>query len=222
MIGCGQRKGEMYMLKKILVFGGCILTTFCGIGYDFQKNKLSDNSFEQKIEKKEISKNKKSTENVEKNIKDVKEQTETVEKNSSEQLTEEGQSNNENSTSNEQQKVNSSTQQFMSPNEHESVNNSADQQPKQAPVPTIPKTEWERLGISEYDYYNTPMFTWEERAYSNINDCMNEASSINQRYGFVTNYGYVSGKYVDTIGCWVKVYVNGNKYYLSAFKALGY
>ncbi|MDO5002781.1 MAG: hypothetical protein Q4E39_00935, partial [bacterium] len=98
----------------------------------------------------------------------------------------------------------------------------ANTQPQQPAQPPRPQTEWEKLGISEYAYYNTPMFSWEEKAYSNINDCINEANSINQKYGFVTNYGYVSGKYVDTIGCWVKVYVDGNKYYLGAFRALGY
>ena len=89
-------------------------------------------------------------------------------------------------------------------------------------VPSRPKTEWEILGITEYEYYNTPLFDWEEVSYKNMSDCQNEAKSINQKYGFVTNYGDTSGKYVNTIGCWVEVYVNGKGYYLNEFRALGY
>ena len=89
-------------------------------------------------------------------------------------------------------------------------------------VPQEPLTEWEKLGISEYEYYNAKLFEWEEVAYKDINQCISEASRINTTYGFVTNYGTVSGKYVNTVGCWVIVNVNGKEYYLNEFKNLGY
>ena len=99
-------------------------------------------------------------------------------------------------------------------------------QPSQPQAPqeqTVqPQTEWEKLGITEYEYYNAKMFDWEEIAYKNIQDCQNEASRINQKYSFVTNYGNVAGKYINTVGCWVMVYVNGKGYYLNEFRNLGY
>ena len=66
------------------------------------------------------------------------------------------------------------------------------------------------------------MFDWEEVASTDINECISDASRINNTYGFVTNYGYVSGKYVNTVGCWVTVNVNGIEYYLNEFENLGY
>ena len=89
-------------------------------------------------------------------------------------------------------------------------------------VPQEPLTEWEKLGISEYEYYNAKLFDWEEVASTDINECISDASRINNTYGFVTNYGYVSGKYVNTVGCWVTVNVNGIEYYLNEFENLGY
>ncbi len=83
-------------------------------------------------------------------------------------------------------------------------------------------TEWEKLGISEYDYKHTKLFSWEEIAFDKIEDCQREAQRINNQYSFVTNYGDVVGKYVNYVGCWIEVYVNGNPYYLNEFRALGY
>lgn len=93
---------------------------------------------------------------------------------------------------------------------------------QEVPAPVKPKTEWEKLGISEYEYYNTPLLSWEEVSYKNMLDCQREAKAINQKYGFVTSYGNTSGKYVDTIGCWVIISMNGNDYFLNEFRSLGY
>ena len=83
--------------------------------------------------------------------------------------------------------------------------------------PEVIKTEWEKLGITKEEYENTKLFEWEEVAYSDIEQCKNTAQQINQQYGYVTNYGYVSGKYINTVGCWVKVFIDGEKYYLNEF-----
>ena len=89
-------------------------------------------------------------------------------------------------------------------------------------TPSKPQTEWEKLGISEYEYYNAKLYDDEEVAFKNIVDCKNEAIRINNTYDFVTNSGYVSGKYVNSVGCWVEVYIDGKPYSLSEFKAMGY
>lgn len=83
--------------------------------------------------------------------------------------------------------------------------------------PEVIKTEWEKLGITKEEYENIKLFEWEEVAYKDIEQCKNTAQQINQQYGYVTNYGYVSGKYVNTVGCWVKVFIDGEKYYLNEF-----
>ena len=109
---------------------------------------------------------------------------------------------------------------------NKSSNNNAQtpsSQPTQPPqTPSKPQTEWEKLGISEYEYYNAKLYDEEEVAFKNIVDCKNEAIRINNTYDFVTNSGNVSGKYVNSVGCWVEVYIDGKPYSLSEFKAMGY
>ena len=95
--------------------------------------------------------------------------------------------------------------------------NSSEISPVIKEEPEVIKTEWEKLGITKEEYENTKLFEWEEVAYSNIEQCKNTAQQINQQYGYVTNYGYVSGKYINTVGCWVKVFIDGEKYYLKEF-----
>lgn len=82
------------------------------------------------------------------------------------------------------------------------------------------KTAWEILGISQYEYENATLYDGEEISFKDIEQCESEAERINKTYGFVTNYGYTSGKYLNNVGCWVKVYVDGTKYYLSQFNNL--
>ena len=31
---------------------------------------------------------------------------------------------------------------------------------------------WEELGISEYDYYNKPMYSWEKIDFKSMNECL--------------------------------------------------
>lgn len=95
--------------------------------------------------------------------------------------------------------------------------NSSEISPVIKEEPEVIKTEWEKLGITKEEYENTKLFEWEEVAYSDIEQCKNTAQQINQQYGYVTNYGYVSGKYINTVGCWVKVFIDGEKYYLKEF-----
>lgn len=43
--------------------------------------------------------------------------------------------------------------------------------PSVKPVAPTPPTAWEELGISEYDYYNSPMLKWQKVTHSNFETC---------------------------------------------------
>ena len=61
-------------------------------------------------------------------------------------------------TNNQNINTNSSTNQSNTQSGNSSSNNSANIPQEQTP--------WERLGVSEYDYYNTPEFSWQTPYYS--------------------------------------------------------
>ena len=98
----------------------------------------------------------------------------------------------------------------------DSVNNNktedkvSKEEPKQEPqkeVQTPTKTAWEELGISEYDYYNKPMWNWARIDFS-INDyktydktreaCINKGEEYyEQGYGYsCTSINSYSGNYL--------------------------
>ena len=219
-----KKRSDRNMLKKLFISGVVLLTAICGSIYDIQKSETSKNIISQKPVNKEESKSKKSTGKVEKSSENKNKETEIVEESKvKEESSNTSSSSEKNINKPVQENKNNTTQETQSSHQ---INNSQPQtsqpQNSQPQVPPRQQTEWERLGISQDAYFNTPMFSWEEKAYPSIDNCIKEASFINNKYGFVTNYGTVSGKYVDTVGCWVKIYVDGNKYYLSDFKALGY
>lgn len=114
------------------------------------------------------------------------------------------------------QEENTVNQEETNSNKH-TQNNSSEINTAIKEEPEVIKTEWEKLGITKEEYENTKLFEWEEVAYSDIEQCKNTAQQINLQYGYVTNYGYVSGKYINTVGCWVKVFIDGEKYYLNEF-----
>lgn len=114
------------------------------------------------------------------------------------------------------QKVEIKNNSNSSKNNESIINN-----PVKNEAPT-PKTEWEKLGISREEYENAKLLDYEQVAYKNLSDCINEAKRIEQEYNYVTNYGGVSGKYVNTVGCWVKVHIGNKSYYLNEFRNLGY
>lgn len=89
-------------------------------------------------------------------------------------------------------------------------------------------TEWEKLGISEYDYYNTPSENEGELAFKgNTSLCQNEINRlVNQYYDSGIdggNYYTVNGKYTHAyLGCGIKMYMNGNAYTYSQIKSMGF
>lgn len=93
---------------------------------------------------------------------------------------------------------------------------------------TPPQTEWEKLGISEYAYYHTPMNMGEEVAFeSDISVCDAEINRLINAYyreGMSGGNSYtVNGKYTYSyIGCGINIFINGIKYKYSQIKAMGY
>lgn len=89
-------------------------------------------------------------------------------------------------------------------------------------------TEWEKLGISEYDYYNTPSENEGELVFKgSTNLCQNEINRlVNQYYDSRMdggNYYTVNGKYTHAyLGCGIKMYMNGNAYTYSQIKSMGF
>ena len=81
-------------------------------------------------------------------------------------------------------------------------------------------TEWEKLGISEYEYYHSPAPNEGEIAfYSSESVCANEANSIVTKYKVVTNYGDVKSYSENYLGCWIVVKLpNGSWMFYKEFK----
>lgn len=101
-------------------------------------------------------------------------------------------------------------------------------QSKTEPEPVIELTEWEKLGISEYDYYNTPNENEGEVAFrGDASLCKNEINRlINLYYDSGIdggNYYTINGKYTHSyIGCGIKMYMNGNSYTYNQIKSMGF
>ncbi len=97
-----------------------------------------------------------------------------------------------------------------------------------APEPVKELTEWEKLGISEYDYYNTPSDNEGELAFKGSTGlCQNEINRLVNTYydsGIDGgNYYTVNGKYTHSyLGCGIKMYMNGNAYIYSQIKSMGF
>ena len=100
--------------------------------------------------------------------------------------------------------------------------------PTPAPEPVKKLTEWEKLGISEYDYYNTPSDNEGELAFKGSTSlCQNEINRLVNIYydsGIDGgNYYTVNGKYTHSyLGCGIKMYMNGNAYTYSQIKSMGF
>ena len=83
--------------------------------------------------------------------------------------------------------------------------------------PPAPKTAWELLGISEYDYYNSPAPNEGEIA-KDIVDCEAKSEEITNKYGFVTHSGDVYSYSENYIGCWITVHFpDGRRMFYNEF-----
>lgn len=137
--------------------------------------------------------------------------------------------NNNSSSTTTTSKENSSEKNNNITNNNSSTQTQQPSPPAQVPQEQPkPKTEWEKLGISEYDYYNTPMIVGEEVVYKgDISLCNAEIDRLVNAYyreGLSGGNSYtVNGKYTyNYIGCGINMFINGVKYKYSQVKTMGY
>lgn len=142
-------------------------------------------------------------ESKEEELEKTNETTKIVEENKSNQkITTNHSNNNSNSNSNKT---------YSAPTNTQKNNNNQQQEIKQeAPKPAVDnRTAWEKLGISEYDYYHTEMYGARVDLYNtDISFCNSEARRILNSYEDVANTRSYSGtgKYTYSyIGCSVDV-----------------
>lgn len=207
----------------ILIVGVLIFTS---IFYFNSKSKTLESTSKKTLEKKAINKSKnKSSEN--KNT--TKNQTtENKEKSSEKQESSKKDSTNKNfskkNNSNSSNQSNNNTSQSSNNNSStQSQNQTTSQQ-----VQTSPKvqTEWERLGISEYDYYNTPSHNEGELAFKGaISQCTNEKNRLINLYydkGIDGGREYtINGEYTHSyLGCGLNIIMNGRSYKYSEIIAM--
>lgn len=172
---------------------------------DKRKNKVDDSSQEEKIENNE-------------SIEDVEETTSNYNSISN---------NNSSSTSNATQNITESN--TNNTTIQESIDsNTTNSNVQTTPQISTPQTEWEKLGISEYDYYHTPMNNGEEVAFeSDTSVCTAEINRLVNIYfkdGLSGGNSYsVNGKYTYSyIGCGINIFINGVSYKYSQVMAMGY
>lgn len=92
----------------------------------------------------------------------------------------------------------------------------------------VESTEWDKLGISEYDYYNMPNDNEGEMVFKGDTSlCQKEINRLVNKYYDLGidggNYYTVNGKYTHSyLGCGIKMYMNGNAYTYSQIRNMGF
>ena len=227
--------------KKIIVLVVIFVLVLCAIGFGVNRIFFQDNS--EIVESKEEKKNRDNdTKKNEQEKEDNSEEQEVKEENideSSVESEEESTVSSNNSKSNTSSNSSSSSYNSQSQTTNNSSSISTSQQapstpqipPAESQLPVQeqkPLTAWEQLGISEVEYYNTPLTAGDEVAFSgDISVCEAEVDSLIAKYykqGLSRGNSYdVIGKYTHShIGCGLNVYINGVKYSYSQAKAMGF
>ena len=124
---------------------------------------------------------------------------------------------NNSSNGNKKNNTPTNTQNNQSNQSQPTNNNSTPSQPKTQTntQPVRELTAWEKLGISEYAYYNTPEFSWERVDFKSNDQCN---AWIERKYNeekiIGGSYRIVNGKYTRSqIGCMVYGWdENGTEY----------
>ncbi len=185
---------------------------------------IENNILKAKINKKENNKTKDS--------KKVEESTNDLDNNSATKIsdnqdtsliTEESQnnSNTNQNNNNTDQNSNSNNKTTISQNNGGNIQNTPPQTPP-SPQPSQ-QTAWERLGISEYEYYHTPLFTNDYIDFDSESKCASLVQVIKNYCDLDSGYQGVAGKYTGgSIGCRLRIYVNGETYSYSQFKSTEY
>ncbi len=181
----------MKLIKVLVIL--TVVAAVVGIGgafscdldkFQLENTKSVENENEKKeksIENKEISK-----ESVEKNSKNAtstveKQSTTSVENDSTKKTDKVSQSQPKDSE--KTPKTENTPKIENKQEEKKSVNKQVQQE---TPKPTTPNptnqpkenTQWEKLGITEYEYYNSPMLKWQKVTHSTFEECQAEGERI--------------------------------------------
>lgn len=209
-------------MKKILISIISLMLLGTGVSIDTLTNnsskykKLSDDVsiVEEKVGKKSNIKG------TEKKKQDEK-STQIVEKSEKENKKENVEPSNHNVNSSNTTESNNST----NTNDKASTSNNKEKSSPNIPtnnyVPPVPvQTEWEKLGISEYDYYNSPGENEGEIAFSDaVSVCDGVGANISDKYGLVTHSGDVKSYSENYIGCWITIHLaDGSWMFYNEFK----
>ena len=207
---CGKRR-VIEMKKKIVSLISLIIL---GAGAGF--NTLSGNLTTPKKE----NDNNISFVEKEKTKSEVDEEVKENQGEQSTEIVEESISNNSNETnavesSNDKQSNRTGKEGTNNSTVKSETNVSIPKSPTSQPQPSSPpvQTEWGKLGISEYDYYNRPAPGEGEIAFSEAESkCDAVADNITNQYSFVTHTGDVRSRSENYLGCWITIHFADGSY----------
>ena len=180
------------MKKKVIIITFTtiiILATILIIGFNFRKNNKKDKVKEVKVEIKKEKETKKESDKSESNNED---RNESIQDNQSDVNSN---SNSNSSVYQNDMEVNSVVDSNVSVNNEQStpvVNNE----------PVSNSGPWDAFGMSEYDYYNKPMYSWERVDFSSMNECINYGENYEPYKNGIELYNcrYVTSASGNTLG----------------------
>lgn len=208
-------KKRKIMFIIILIVG---IFSFTSVIFFNSKSKTLESTNKKILEKKVINQSKNKSSENKNTTKDQtvekKENSNEKQENSKKDSTSKDSSKKNNSSSSNQSSSNTSQ------NNNQSSTTTSQNQVTSVQVQTPPKaqTEWERLGISEYDYYNTPAHNEGELAFKgDISLCTNEKNRLTNLYydkGIDGGREYtINGEYTHSyLGCGLYLIMGGQKY----------
>lgn len=165
--------------RKLLVILSVMVLLICSIGIILY-TRVNSNTKDKKTNTNVVKKEEKKKEESDKvDVQDEKTNETKEENKTSTSEVESKDSNNDKNTSKETKKENSnstilnndstSNNNSTTPSSSTSSSNNTDTTTTQE-TPKQP-TAWEQLGISEYDYYNSPMLKWQKVTHSDFDSC---------------------------------------------------
>ena len=143
--------------------------------YPINKNLEEKNTNEDIEETSKIEENETSTQTVQKSENETSTQSVSKSKDSSTNTSSENKNNNSSNKVNNSNNTNNDNKN----SNHESVNNVKQEE---KPV-VVQKQPWEELGLTEDQYKNQPMYSWEEVDFKTKDECMNYGNE-HAEYGF--------------------------------------
>ena len=227
-----ERFNTLSKSKKVLIVVSSVIVLVLGISIPTtmvmsndsvdQKEVASKNTSKKESKKKVSKKEDTKKEEVEESDDADEEEIDTEEDNEEEVVNTNSNSNNSASNNNARSNANSGSTSSGSSN----TGSVAQSQPVQQ-APVREQTAWEKLGISEYEYYNaTSEGVQADFPGSDLSVCNNEGNRLMNTYDRVwgTQSYTVRGKYTrEYKGCGLKVNVDGTEYsYSQARSILGF